>query len=194
MATGEDLRRTEDRLGKRIDEVRSETRDTIGKFHDRANKLESDQATATAERKAMIETQDKFSTEMAAGRQSLTDVHAALKDATSSFSSSLEPVTSRIDMLSDSYLEAKEERELEKTTAAQKLLDEEETRRNWWKDWRKAATPQNFVALLVLMGAVSAFFKGQSDTSELLQAVQEAQAIQEAPGPPQVTPDMAPGD
>ena len=181
--TQEELRNSEARLGTKIDDVRKETAASVGKLHDRVNTLDTASTLATHERTTMKEAQASAAEDMDKGRQAISDLYAEFV-----------PMTGQIALFGAEMVKAREEKEAEKQAKIDAAEKEAEERKSWMKRWRDAATPQNIVALVVIVSAIGAFLNGEITKAELAAQVQEA-ALQAPPPnyqPGPVAPAPAP--
>ena len=169
QASHDDLRRVEDRLGVRIDEAAKEGRRTASKLHDRLNGLDKEAMSASTKADTVMAELVKQGERIDAGEGSLREVHGALKDSTQEFE------------LLNAELRKRREVERAKLEAERETREvEEQDRKDWWRRWWAAATPQNLAFAAAAAAALSAFAKGQMDQSDLLDALAAAEATREA--------------
>ena len=149
-----------------VDAAEQRVTDKIGKAHDRIN--------VVADKVTVIETksegwEEKMSANAEANKELGGEVKAlgsSLTQATGTFNAGMVKM--------GRHFTKEEDRE---TAEEERLAQEKRDKSNYWKRWRSAATPQNAVALVMILSVLGALFKGNADQAQVLEALEEASRI-----------------
>ena len=155
QVTHAELRDTEVRMSAQITMVASDLGD-----------VKADGIRVQEQLKTVTKTQDGHGVRLDGHQSEIAEVHAAYKGA-----------TTEISLLGKEMKAARVAKDAEDAAKILKAKEAEEARVAWWKDWRGAVTPQNAIALLVILSAFGAWVQGQMTNAELLEEVRRGQEI-----------------
>lgn len=125
------------------------------------------------------ETIDENRDAIAAQGAAVTELNSTIREATGTFARGVEQM-----------------KEVEEKRVGD-LQDRVQDAQTWWDTWRSFLTPRNLVAtlaaLVVLGSLVTAILQGRADTSEVIQALHDLEALEAAalPAPEQTLPQEA---